>query len=46
MTVRERMLALSILEKAEKNADYAHKIGVTAAMKDTGTDKVKETKNV
>ena len=42
MTVRERMLALSIIEKAKKNPVYAQKIGVTAEMKRTNTDEAKK----
>ena len=37
MTVRERMLALRIIEKAEKNPEYAQKLGVTATLRNTGT---------
>ena len=36
MTTRERMLALRILEKAEKDPVYAKKIGVTATLRNTG----------
>ena len=36
MTTRERLLALRILEKTEKQPIYAQKIGVTATLRDTG----------
>ena len=36
MTVRERMLALRIIEIAERNPAYAQKIGVTATLRNTG----------
>ncbi len=32
MTVRERMLALSLLEKIENNPEFAKKIGVQASL--------------
>lgn len=38
MTVRERMLALRIIEIAERNPAYAQKIGVTATLRNTGAD--------
>ena len=46
MTVRERMLALSLMERAEKNAEYVKRIGVTVAMKESKSGNVKENKNV
>ena len=36
MTTRERLLALRILEKAERHPAYAQKIGVTATLRNTG----------
>lgn len=39
MTIRERMLALRIIEKVEKNPQYAQKIGVTAVVRNTGIDR-------
>ena len=36
MTTRERLLALRILEKTEKQPTYAQRIGVTATLRNTG----------
>ena len=41
MTVRERMLALRLLEKQEKNPEYARKLGVQVK----GSKKVEKSKN-
>ena len=39
MTVRERILAIQLIEKIEKNAEYAKKIGITAyVVKEDETD--------
>lgn len=35
MTVRERILALELLEKQEKRPDYAERIGIQVQMKKT-----------
>lgn len=43
MTVRERMLVLSLMEKAEKNPDYAKKLGLTIMIK-TNMDGLSENK--
>lgn len=41
MTVRERMLALRLLEKQEKNPEYARKLGVQVKV----SKKVEKSKN-
>ena len=41
MTVRERMLALSLLEKAAKKPDYAKRIGLDAYIKTNSSEKTK-----
>lgn len=33
MTVRERLLAIRLLEKQEKNPEYAQRIGIQVAIK-------------
>ena len=45
MTVRERILAIKLLEKQEKNPEYAKQIGIQVSMvkKDP---KIMEVKNV
>ena len=35
MTARERLLAIKLLEKQEKNPEYAQRIGVQVIMKKT-----------
>jgi len=45
MTVRERMLALRIIEIAERNPAYAQKIGVTATLRNTGADEERRDNN-
>lgn len=37
MTARERILAIKILEKQEKNPEYAQRIGVQVTMKKKGS---------
>ena len=45
MTARERVLAIKLLEKLERNPEYARQIGIQASM--TKKDlKAKEEKNV
>ena len=48
MTVRERMLALSLLEKTQKNPEYAKQIGIKAVMKtaNSNNSKSRGAKNV
>ena len=36
MTVRERMLALRLMEKEEKNPEYAKKIGMHVSFEERG----------
>lgn len=41
MTVRERILALRLLEKQKKCPEYAEKIGVRVKMEEADTKKTK-----
>lgn len=45
MTVRERILAIKLLEKQERNPEYTKKIGVQVSMKKKDL-KATEEKNV
>ena len=45
MTVRERMLALSLMEKAEKNPELAKKIGIAVSFQEGQQRKIKSEDN-
>ena len=39
MTVRQRILALRLLEKQQKNPEYAKQLGIEVKMKERNTEK-------
>jgi len=45
MTVRERILALRLLEKQEQNPTYAQRIGLNVTIVQQSTTQTKEVKN-
>ena len=45
MTTRERILALRLLEKQERNPEYARRIGIQVSM-EKKNPKISEDKNV
>ena len=45
MTARERILAIKLLEKQERNPEYARRIGIQVSMEKKNS-KIMEVKNV